>query len=88
MAGFVWDERNPINPTDLYERSARLSMHPRPDGMLFSLNSHLRELKTGVTFDHTQASFSADLEQVVLMTNLLLLYLKEIANATDRKELP
>ncbi len=72
---------------DPFVRTSVFSLHPRPDGVLITIHSNMVDNK-GKMFNETQSTFSADLEQILKITNLLLLYLQELTDAKNRNQIP
>ena len=85
MPCFSWHEGEEAG--DPFVKSAVFTCHPRHDGILFTTHSNMTDNK-GKKFNHTQSCFFADFNQILSITNFLLVYLKEINDAKNRNELP
>jgi hypothetical protein len=87
MPCFSWREHDPAEDNNQFTKNTLLSCHPRPDGILFTMHSNMVD-KRGNKFNHSQSCFFASFEQIMGITNFLLIYLKEINDAKNKHELP
>lgn len=84
MPCFTW--RQTEGTDNPFVENRQFSAHPALDGILFTTRSNLVD-KGGTMFNNTQTHIFLEIEQILTLTNFLLLYIKEVNDAKSKNEL-
>jgi hypothetical protein len=90
MSSFRWPDRHWGDPTQEshYDRVSIFSANPAPDGILFTTFAHMLDKRTQEKFCSSESAIFLDEEQIRELTQLLIIFLKEVQDARDRRDLP